>query len=372
MVSHRASIVVNNYNYDRFLRESIDSALAQTYANTEVVVVDDGSTDSSRAIIADYGHRIVPVLKENGGQGSAFNAGFAAASGDIVLFLDADDVLRKTALQAAVPLFDDPAVATVQWRLTVINSSGKVTRQMIPRRRPPSGDLRQAVVDKGPDLFRWAPTSGTVWSRRYLDQVLPAPDLYKYGIDCYLFQLVPYFGRVAALDSTESFYRLHGANDSRTIGFEKKLRRQVAYYQDYSARALEECEKNHWVADPTEWKKHSWWCRLDRAARELDNALPLAAPFILVDENSWGMDAEFGDRPVRRFLDRDGRYWGPPSEDAVAASELLRLRRAGATSIAFTWKSFWMLDYFADFAAFVRAKFPVVLANERLQVFDLS
>jgi glycosyltransferase involved in cell wall biosynthesis len=60
------SIVVNNFNYERFLREAIDSALAQTYAPVEVVVVDDGSTDSSRDIIASYGDRLIPVLKANG------------------------------------------------------------------------------------------------------------------------------------------------------------------------------------------------------------------------------------------------------------------------------------------------------------------
>src|SRR3712207_2571509 len=87
------SIVVNNHNYGRFLRVAIDSALGQTLTPTEVIVVDDGSTDDSRAIIAGYGDRVVAILKENGGQGSAFNAGFAASHGQAVIFLDADDVL---------------------------------------------------------------------------------------------------------------------------------------------------------------------------------------------------------------------------------------------------------------------------------------
>src|SRR5207248_11792671 len=82
------SILINNYNYGRFLRDAIDSALRQTYTNTEVIVVDDGSTDDSRQIIAGYGSRIVPVLKENGVQASAFNAGFAASKGQWICFLD--------------------------------------------------------------------------------------------------------------------------------------------------------------------------------------------------------------------------------------------------------------------------------------------
>jgi len=87
------SIVVNNYNYARFLTECIDSALHQTYSAVEVVVVDDGSTDESREVIRNFGDRIKTVFKNNGGQGSAINAGFAASTGSIVIFLDADDEL---------------------------------------------------------------------------------------------------------------------------------------------------------------------------------------------------------------------------------------------------------------------------------------
>ena len=92
------SVIVNNYNYGHFLSEAIDSALAQTYTRTEVIVVDDGSTDDSSEIIAGYGDRIIPVLKENGGQASAFNAGFAKSRGDVICFLDADDYLFPQAI----------------------------------------------------------------------------------------------------------------------------------------------------------------------------------------------------------------------------------------------------------------------------------
>jgi glycosyltransferase involved in cell wall biosynthesis len=92
-MSSLVTILINNYNYGQFLRDAIDSALNQTYAKTEVIVVDDGSEDHSRDIIATYGSRIVPVLKGNGGQASAFNAGFAESQGEWILFLDSDDRL---------------------------------------------------------------------------------------------------------------------------------------------------------------------------------------------------------------------------------------------------------------------------------------
>ena len=87
----RVSIIINNYNYDRFLAQAIDSALNQTYPNIEVIVVDDGSTDSSRQIITSYGDAIKPVLQPNSKQGIAFNNGFNHSTSDIINFLDADD-----------------------------------------------------------------------------------------------------------------------------------------------------------------------------------------------------------------------------------------------------------------------------------------
>src|SRR5260370_30307126 len=108
-----ASIIINNYNYAAFLREAIDSALNQTWSPTEVIVVDDGSTDGSREIIATYGDRILPVMKENGGQNSALNAGFSASRGDVILFVDSDDALLPTAAEAAAGAFREPDVVKV-------------------------------------------------------------------------------------------------------------------------------------------------------------------------------------------------------------------------------------------------------------------
>ena len=86
-----ATILINNYNYAPFLREAIESALSQTYHPIEIIVVDDGSTDNSRAIISSYGTKLTAIFKENGGQASAFNAGVAAGNGDLYFFLDSDD-----------------------------------------------------------------------------------------------------------------------------------------------------------------------------------------------------------------------------------------------------------------------------------------
>ncbi|HMZ21534.1 MAG TPA: glycosyltransferase family A protein, partial [Blastocatellia bacterium] len=166
-----ASIIVSSYNYGRFLNEAIDSALGQTYANTEVIVVDDGSTDDSRQIIAAYDDRILPVLKDNGGQASAFNAGFAASRGQVVFFLDSDDVLLPTAVENAVAFFDDSGVAKAHWPLLVIDEHSRETGKVIGTNLP-EGDLRDTLLRNGPDGYGWPPTSGNAWARSFLERVL--------------------------------------------------------------------------------------------------------------------------------------------------------------------------------------------------------
>ena len=76
------SILINNFNYGRFVAQSIESALAQDYPRIEVVVVDDASTDDSQSVIRQYADRVRTVLLErNGGQAAAFNAASRRATG---------------------------------------------------------------------------------------------------------------------------------------------------------------------------------------------------------------------------------------------------------------------------------------------------
>ena len=90
----RISVLINNYNYGRFVARSIRSALNQSPPPYEVIVVDDGSSDESLEVIGQLARdnpSVRLVAKSNGGQLSAFNAGMAVSTGEIICFLDADD-----------------------------------------------------------------------------------------------------------------------------------------------------------------------------------------------------------------------------------------------------------------------------------------
>src|SRR4051812_15580158 len=89
----KLSIIIVNYNYGDYVGAAIDSALAVDWPDKEIIVADDGSTDNSREIILSYGDRIVPLFLCNGGRNSASNKAFERSSGDIITFVDSDDIL---------------------------------------------------------------------------------------------------------------------------------------------------------------------------------------------------------------------------------------------------------------------------------------
>jgi len=100
----RVSVIIPAYNAEAFVANAIDTVLGQTYADIECIVVDDGSTDGTREVVARYGERVRYVHQANAGPSAARNRGIDAARGDLIGFLDADDAFfpEKVARQAAI------------------------------------------------------------------------------------------------------------------------------------------------------------------------------------------------------------------------------------------------------------------------------
>ncbi|MGD1930942.1 MAG: glycosyltransferase family 2 protein [Leptolyngbyaceae cyanobacterium] len=204
------SIIINNYNYDRFLAQAIDSALNQTYDNIEVIVVDDGSTDASRQLIAGYGEAIKPVLQPNSKQGIAFNNGFNHSTGDIIIFLDADDYLEPQAAATIVAAWQ-PGLAKIHYRLRVVDAQSQPSGVSYPQANQLSqGDLTQIVINFG--SYAGVPTSGNALSRTAMTHVLPIPDAFKTTADDYLSVLMPLYGQVEAIEEPLGNYRIHTNN----------------------------------------------------------------------------------------------------------------------------------------------------------------
>lgn len=206
------SIIINNYNYGRFLREAIESALNQTYPNIEVIVVDDGSTDNSREIIAEYGDRIIPVLKENGGQASAFNAGFAVSRGEIVCFLDSDDVFMENKVEKVVDVFyREPDIGWVFHPLQYITASGEFANIPIQIKQVGKWDVTKEAKKGKIKLFLHA-TSGLCFKRKLLNKILPMPEEIRITADNYIKFASALLMPGVLMAEPLAFQRLHGSN----------------------------------------------------------------------------------------------------------------------------------------------------------------
>jgi Glycosyl transferase family 2 len=203
------SIIINNYNYAQFLREAIESALNQTYPALEVIVVDDGSTDQSQEIITSYQSHIIPIFKQNGGQASAINTGFSASSGEIIIFLDADDYLLPHTVTQVVSTWQ-PGTAKVHYRLQTMDALGQQLGTH-PARAMDSGNVWPVLLKKG--RYSTPVTSGNAFDRTVLQQILPMPEPeFRIAADGYLLSLVPFYGQVVSIEQPLGVYRIHGQN----------------------------------------------------------------------------------------------------------------------------------------------------------------
>lgn len=211
MTSPLVSICINNFDYDEYVGSAIRSALAQRGVATEVIVVDDGSSDGSEAVIAEFEPEITFIQQENGGQAAAINAGFCASRGDVVIFLDADDELEPTCA-ARVAAAMAPGVAKVHWRLRLVDAGGvPFGFNPSPRASLASGDVSGDLVRTG--WYSTVPMSGNGFPRWVLERLMPVPEAdFRRAAEPPLLMGAAFLGPVVAIDEALTRYRLHDRN----------------------------------------------------------------------------------------------------------------------------------------------------------------
>lgn len=235
----RFSVVVDNYNYGRFLRATIDSILAQDEVGVEIIVVDDGSTDDSRAILASYGAKVDAILQERQGQATAFNAGLAAATGDYVCLLDSDDVFLPGKLAAAAEAFADPKVVCVQ------NFLHDTDAKLVPvPRRFPAWPARYTLEDYLAGRTEFTATSGIAFRRETLKKLLPIPKDLFYYLDDFLTTHALFFGEIANVPRVLGLHRMHG--DNWCAG---GLENPAKIERDFIDRANYGAHRDRWLAE---------------------------------------------------------------------------------------------------------------------------
>ena len=204
------SVVIDNYNYGRFIGQALDSILAQDVpvGSVETIVVDDGSTDDSREVVARYGDKVRLIAQKNAGQSAAFATGFAAATGEIVCPLDSDDYWEKDKLSSVAAALKDPTVGIVQHYQRDVDAVGRPLPNPLP-----VWPARYTLADFLDGRFVNAATSSLAIRKTLLDKLLPVPKDVFYLYDDYLLDHGLLECDIACIPRILGYHRIHGANN---------------------------------------------------------------------------------------------------------------------------------------------------------------
>jgi glycosyltransferase involved in cell wall biosynthesis len=201
------SIFIPAFNTARYMRQCVESALAQTYGDFEVVIVDDGSTDGTSAVLRSYRHdpRIRVIHRQNGGIGAASNSALRACRGEYVVQLDSDDMLRPNALEAvAVHLAQHPDIECLYTRYTQIDEDGRVLcAGWSPER-----------FDRYENLIGMCVPHMRVFRRALYHRTEGFDETLSNAVDYDFFLKISEVAQIHYLDSDLYLYRLHTAQTS--------------------------------------------------------------------------------------------------------------------------------------------------------------
>jgi hypothetical protein len=417
----RVSIGLPVYNGENFLGEAVESILAQTFHDFELIISDNASTDKTEEISRAYAaqdRRIRYVRNsENIGGDFNYNQAFQLSSSEYFKWAAHDDLHKPDFLLKCVQVLDqDPSIVLAYTRAVTIYWDGRSTKDwgageglssdfpherfreaLAPRKDPfplPIFGVVRTNVLRKTCLFGGFPVS---------DVALLA-ELALYGSFCEISEILflqrnhkhragPQLARnphrtVASWDPLKAgriifpAWRMFSAHLSSVFRAPLNMRERARCWVELAKwlkRNRQPLLRDIMIAGERlpviggVFKKYSmapWVSRLRRAAKDIRTLVPAESTIILVDQGSFGNEFFPEGRSIP-FLERNGCYWGCPPDDETAIREFDRLHRSGAEFMAFGWPAFWWLDYYAELNSHLRSKFRCVLENERLVVFDL-
>jgi glycosyltransferase involved in cell wall biosynthesis len=208
-----ASVLISNFNYGPFVSAAIESALAQTYKPSEVIVVDDASSDDSADVIARYADRITVISHHvNRGQGASVNSAFQASRGEIIFLLDADDEFKSRKLTRVMDIYSHHKEIGSCFHNVERIYTGVQKSQQERLSTEGAADYRPNIrVGRPP--FIATPTSGESFRRSVFERLLPIPEFPGIGVsDHYLKWGALALAQTYFLGDVLAAQRIHGRN----------------------------------------------------------------------------------------------------------------------------------------------------------------
>jgi glycosyltransferase involved in cell wall biosynthesis len=207
------SIVVPLYNGEAFITDAIESILSQTYTNYEIIVIDDGSTDGSRQLLIPFFDKISYVYKPNGGIASAYNAGVRISKGELVAFLEQDDIWAPTRLEQHVQyLKRHPDTGMVYSRYFIVDLVAPNDSELstLNLQGQCFVSLFTTCLEKGSIL----PFSAVTVLRNVLEQIGELDTDLRVSVDYDTWLRIAFAYAIGFIDAPLFTYRLHGENTS--------------------------------------------------------------------------------------------------------------------------------------------------------------
>jgi glycosyltransferase involved in cell wall biosynthesis len=206
------SVLIDTYNHERYIEQAIVSVLEQDFPaeQMEILVVDDGSTDSTPSIVEKFAPLVRCIRKTNGGQASAFNAGIPELRGPIVAFLDGDDWWAKEKLAAVADAFEaNPGMAAVGHGFYEVHDNEPPREMFVPAKTchlDVSSVEAARLADAGLTMLG---TSRLSVRREILNRIGPLPEDLVFCADAPIFTLALALGGAIVLDQPLCYYRQH-------------------------------------------------------------------------------------------------------------------------------------------------------------------
>lgn len=420
----KVSIGLPVYNGENYLEEAIVALRGQTYRDFELILSDNASTDRTEEIgrrHAALDPRIRYLrLEENVGAARNFNRTVELATGEYFKWAAHDDLCRPAFLERCVELLDcNPEAVLAYARYVTIDDDGTVVNERPaqpewgarePRRRfreclaegepiAVFGLMRREALAGTPLIGGYAASDRPLLARLALEgRFLEVPEflfchrqhrqrsvkVYNCGDP---HQAVAWyaperqgelqFPEWRLLAEFEAAIRDSPVPARERLACRRELLRWARRHRRAMGRDLAMAVGHLPVVGPswTRWREASKSRDYERDVRrvraKIERLIPDGDAFVLVDHAKLGIE-RCGNRAVLPFLERDGRYWGPPPSDAIAMEELERMRRQRrARFLVFGWPAHWWLDYYTDFRRYLEANFPCLLKSDRLVVFDM-
>jgi len=243
----RVSIITAVYNSERTLAAAIESGLGQHFDGFELIAVNDGSTDGGPAILASYGDRIRIVNREQGGCSAAWNSGIRVARGELIAFLDADDVWMPDKLARTVPLLEsDPACSLVFSDAAMFETRGARRGSFMMRGRDHAPTLDEMLHHWWPIVPSMAVIRRSGWES--VGGFFEAPGVFKACEDVYMWLRLRELGHFVYVPESLVDYRILPYPDYIETNREgrKALGKMViARYGAAGRRLMRSIERDH-------------------------------------------------------------------------------------------------------------------------------